>query len=729
MAEIVINKKNTHHLHSVTIGDRTMAFMQNLKLDEGAKQSITDEACDILSKCIEPGIQDSITNIAVGYVQSGKTLSFTTLTTLAADNGYRIIIYLTGTKTNLQKQTCERLMTDLDVNNNTDYHLFDLSDDGDYNIDLLSSKIPGFICETEILLLFPILKHYKHIQRLAEIFRNPTIANCIKNQGVIIIDDEADQSSFNTYAKTNSKKEDWDDDDFSKTYASILELKKSLPSHSYIQYTATPQAAFLIDNNDILSPTYHTVLTPGEGYCGGKFFFKNKKYKFIKTIPPEEVYHYKDNHLKSMPKTLEQALMEFIISVAIVVLIEKRKPFLSMMVHIDGRRDTNEKFNKWICSKIDLWIKSLRNTRDQRMMKESFNPAYLEVTKYMDNPPTFEETMEKLSCALLLTGTHLVQGGNNSEGINWKSWKGNILVGAEMLNRGFTIENLSMSYLPRSSKSKSNADTIEQRCRFFGYKANYYDVCRVYLSSKNTIEYSQYVDHEESLRNGLKECQSLKDFSERPNSMMLAQNMNPTRTNILSAKLVRSKMSGWRQLVSLDYIDENKIVFESLLSEICQDFVNCEDYNNIIRNHRYARMSIDKFIFYLKNIRFMDVPNITRKIATIQYLNYLKENKGIDYVYIYEMAYQTSDETLRLRGITNDGKPLNLQAGRSQNNDSYPGDKFFKQEDSLSIQIHHIRLDKPLHPLNRKDLYNMSMYYPSELETSFVGTNVDDGDE
>lgn len=107
------------------------------------------------------------------------------------------------------------------------------------------------------VLFFPILKHYVYIRKLAKIFKNPTLVPILQQIEVIIIDDEADQSSFNTYAKKNSTKPDWENDDFSKTYSSILKLKKSLPSHSYIQYTATSQAAFLIDNNDILSPTYH----------------------------------------------------------------------------------------------------------------------------------------------------------------------------------------------------------------------------------------------------------------------------------------------------------------------------------------------------------------------------------------------------------------------------------------------------------------------------------------
>lgn len=107
------------------IRERTMAFMNSqTKLDEDGKLTIIEEAQDILSHCILPGNQENITNIAVGYVQSGKTLSFTTLTALAADNGWRIIIYLTGTKTNLKEQTSARLRSDLIIDDNDDYKIF-----------------------------------------------------------------------------------------------------------------------------------------------------------------------------------------------------------------------------------------------------------------------------------------------------------------------------------------------------------------------------------------------------------------------------------------------------------------------------------------------------------------------------------------------------------------------------------------------------------------------------
>ena len=55
------------------------------------------------------------TGLVVGYVQSGKTLSFTTVAALACDNRFPVVIVLSGTKKNLYSQTVKRLRRDLDL--------------------------------------------------------------------------------------------------------------------------------------------------------------------------------------------------------------------------------------------------------------------------------------------------------------------------------------------------------------------------------------------------------------------------------------------------------------------------------------------------------------------------------------------------------------------------------------------------------------------------------------
>ena len=84
------------------------------KLSEEERENLLNESAEILSHFVNPvDTVGNITGLAVGYVQSGKTMSFTTLSTLAVDNGFRVIIYLTGTKNNLLAQTTKRLIKDL----------------------------------------------------------------------------------------------------------------------------------------------------------------------------------------------------------------------------------------------------------------------------------------------------------------------------------------------------------------------------------------------------------------------------------------------------------------------------------------------------------------------------------------------------------------------------------------------------------------------------------------
>lgn len=61
-----------------------------------ALANLRSETAHILSYCNKhdnPNAK-SVTHLAFGYVQSGKTMSFTALTAMARDNGYRLIFTL-----------------------------------------------------------------------------------------------------------------------------------------------------------------------------------------------------------------------------------------------------------------------------------------------------------------------------------------------------------------------------------------------------------------------------------------------------------------------------------------------------------------------------------------------------------------------------------------------------------------------------------------------------------
>ena len=158
-----------------------------------------------------------------------------------------------------------------------------------------------------------------------------------------------------------------------------------------MQYTATPQAAFLISNQDILSPKFHTVLTPSKGYTGGKFFFKNETMELVKTIPDEEVYHYQRNPLTDCPQSLLNSLREFIVSVAVKVCIREDISFLTMMIHPDGLCASNEKFANWVDGNLASWrdiLNASSNDFARRLLVDDFRRAYEEITRYVSLPPS-----------------------------------------------------------------------------------------------------------------------------------------------------------------------------------------------------------------------------------------------------------------------------------------------------------------------------------------------------
>lgn len=130
---------------------------------------------------------------------------------------------------------------------------------------------------------------------------------------------------------------------------------------------------------------------------------------------------------------------------------------------------------------IDAWANMLAYGESDpayQELRSSFHENYVEAIrlyeKYNEPYPSFEEIWHYVYDIILDTNIELVISRNKRQGenkeIDWSGSCSHILVGADMLNRGFTVEHLAVTYMPRYSVGKSTADTIQQRCRFFGYK-------------------------------------------------------------------------------------------------------------------------------------------------------------------------------------------------------------------------------------------------------------------
>lgn len=762
MEQIIVNKgtktdnpkKNV--LQEVTSGEFFEKFIDYIRRSESNPKGLSnaaiatfrEEACDVLAHCNPHNAVNfpETTHLAVGYVQSGKTMSFTGVTALAKDNGYRVIIYLAGTKNNLLDQTQKRLRKDLIGKNgaNNDYYKIHpnptATDIDDIVGNLESIEKP--------IVLIPILKHYDHILKVRQIFNNSEVKELMANETVIIIDDEADQASLNSYGRRNSK---YEEDAKSRTYDAILKLRADLPGNTYIQYTATPQANILISMQDLLSPKSHTLLTPGEGYVGGKLFFgkgdNGDLYngELIIEIPEKEVFHKKYNPLTEMPQSLRDALMMHTLAVAIVVKYLKVDGvnYLSMMVHPDNTIDWNKTFWQWIDTELKTWRRLMGKSDDNydkvQMLRrfEQLFPLALEHYE-INERPSFEEIKPLIAEVLKSKKVYLVNTDAEAQTeIQWDDYKMHILVGAEMLNRGFTVEKLATTYMPRYTKGATNADTIQQRCRFFGYKMDYIKSCRVFLPGNSIANYLNYVKHEEELRSTLASCDSL-EAAER--KVLLSPSLRPTRANVLPIWVVNTRMSGMNALQafsSKSTIERNDELVAKFLQDHEHDWTIHQD-TTLYRTHRWLKLGIDDAIQFLSDFNFKNWPDAQRKADTIRYLRYLAGASGddkVDYVYFYQMAFgapaiERNFDAAERRLAAN----TQIFAGPSSATDStnYPGDaKIVGSHETLTFQLYHIRLkgaelDYP------KEAYTMAIYVPKELAATYTSNeqyNIDDSDD
>src|ERR1700740_1946580 len=95
------------------VGPEGLEFLE-LVVPEPSREDVRDAAVSIMSKAVAPnGAEGQETGLVVGYVQSGKTMSFETVAALARDNGFHMVIVVAGTSNPLFEQSTGRLRRDL----------------------------------------------------------------------------------------------------------------------------------------------------------------------------------------------------------------------------------------------------------------------------------------------------------------------------------------------------------------------------------------------------------------------------------------------------------------------------------------------------------------------------------------------------------------------------------------------------------------------------------------
>ncbi|WP_240344925.1 Z1 domain-containing protein [Novosphingobium sp. THN1] len=87
-----------------------------------------------------------------------------------------------------------------------------------------------------------------------------------------------------------------------------------------------------------------------------------------------------------------------------------------------------------------------------------------------------------------------------------------IAIGGLALSRGLTLEGLTVSYILRNSAA---SDTLMQMARWFGYRRNYEDICRLYICQTSVDHYEYIEDAVEELRGELKRMELRNETPEQ----------------------------------------------------------------------------------------------------------------------------------------------------------------------------------------------------------------------
>ncbi len=488
---------------------------------------VVETAASILGRCPTPADNDRrVTGLALGKVQSGKTLSYTSLIALAIDNGYRITVVLAGTKNPLLEQNYTRLYNDLEARRP--------------NLTPFRNPIPQ---DAEVIrsvlhggghALIVVLKNRKRLEDARRVLAISELSGF----PTLIIDDEGDEASLNTQFRRGRR---------SAIYESILKLRAALHVHAYVAYTATPQANLLISGIDGLSPDFGVLVEPGHGYCGGATFFGSDRDRYVRTVPLAEA---EDEQGWGIPNGLRQAIATFLVGGAIRHLRESNA-WHSMLIHNSNLRVDHERLQIAVRNLIGLWRESFSLSDDDPARQELITlmrTAYDDLCSTVQVPPAWEEVLEQLRDEVWLVEVWMVNSlplGRDPIGTPFRL-KNNILVGGNMLGRGVTIEGLAVTYITRRAKNETNADTMEQRARWFGYKNDYLDVCRIFVTSQLRDDYTELLRHEddfwEALRRNQRQRLSIREW---PRMLSLDMNMGlkPTRSNVASYRRFRG--GGW----------------------------------------------------------------------------------------------------------------------------------------------------------------------------------------
>jgi hypothetical protein len=484
-----VNNRSSTQRTIITDGRHTTEIARILHKDLGdaGVESAVGKAARIVELSVDPiaGPPDQPSDgLLYGLIQSGKTSVMTIAAGMAADNGFQCIVVLTSDNDLLYDQTLERIraaLRGLSVLGKRDWR------DPDRFSRQLRTPPFAVVCS----------KNGNMLKSLVDSFRTAKA----KGVSVLIIDDEADQASLDTFT-SRRRGRSRQVVPASTINDAITQLRDYFPVNTYLQVTATPQALFLQRPDHRYRPSFAVLSEPGAGYVGGEAFFGSGRANLLRIVDLADVNSLQAGHQPrpggTIPPFLRKALYTFLLAASERVLDRPGEGF-GFLCHVSmSNRD-----HAFIVSLLDAFkedtIGCLQAPGSKKWQKLiiGLREAYDDLATTEPGIRGFDELVGTIKFYIQGANIKLVNASSSDE-IRLDSVF-NFFVGGNKLGRGVTMRNLLVSYYGRNPR-RPNADTVLQHARMYGYRQADIGVTRLFLPQVLADHFTSIHQMETALR-------------------------------------------------------------------------------------------------------------------------------------------------------------------------------------------------------------------------------------
>lgn len=600
--------------------------------------------------------------MVVGEVQSGKTANYSGLICKAADAGYGVIVVFAGMYNDLRSQTQQRLdesfigfdtsKSDL-IKDGYGYRIgvgifkpgrkggvviYHTTTEEDFSKKISRSAGTPVDCTDPIIL---IVKKNKSVIDNVNFWVKRNIhehLDQIMNTSLLVIDDECDNASINT------RKYDADDKEYDVTSINngIRTLLKQFSRSAYVGYTATPYANILINRQtdhekygpDLFPQDFIINLPTPTNHIGPSIIFGREGdeelnieereglplIEFVRDVDillPDFKVMKKDVQIpENLSPSLIECFLSFILSCAGRLYRGHTEVHNSFLVHVSfyvnvhqQLREYLENIREEVYNRItnagidDYYWKDLKKLWEKSFIKvsESMRKQKLgKVHSWEDIKPFIHEAVERL-CVVMVNG-------NSNDSLEYVEYtkqniyKNFIVVGGNKLSRGLTLEGLITSYFLRSS---TMYDTLMQMGRWFGYRNDYLDLCRLYTTTNIVNAYRHIALATEELK---QEFDQMHEMREKPRNWGLRVRSHP---GVLMVTGYGKRRWGYRVRLNLGarllqthniYIDpENSFANFKCVKELID---SCSfSYEENETNYLYKNINPESIISFIENYK------------------------------------------------------------------------------------------------------------------------------